>query len=216
MSFTIHPDSPNKQAILLVEETFRGQEARVRELLPELSDELQLYVYAKDLIPETGTGGYAYSPTVLSLAIDNDFKNKQKQLSALIGTIYHESYHLVQGHTGNDTHATYTSALDSAIYEGGATVFERTYAGVIPLWGDYSMHTEQELRQWGEALSRISINKWSENQDGVWQRWSFYDTEDSQRWKAYKVGTWVVERCLRETGKDIRDLRLMPASDIRV
>ncbi len=216
MSFTIHPDSPNKQAIPLVEETFRRQEARVRELLPELSDELQLYVYAEDLIPETGTGGYAYSPTALSLAIDNDFKDKEKQLSALIGTIYHESYHLVQGHTGNETKAPATSALDSSIYEGCATVFERTYAGVGPLWGDYSMHTEEELRQWSEALSRIPIDKWSENQDGVWERWSFYDTEDSQRWKAYKVGTWVVELYLRETGKDIRDLRLMPASDIKI
>lgn len=215
MSFAIHPDSPNKQAIPLVEQTFRGEEARVRELLPELSDELQVYVYAEDLIPETGTGGYAFSPTVLSLAIDNDFKDKDKQLSALIGTIYHESYHLVQGHTGNETKAPVTSALDNAIYEGCATVFEHAYADVEPLWGDYSMHTEEELRQWSEALSRIPIDKWSENQDGVWERWSFYDTEDSQRWKAYKVGTWVVELYLRETGKDIRDLRLMAASDIR-
>ena len=215
MSFTVHPNSPNKQAIPLVEEAFRGQEARLRELLPELSDELQVYVYAEDLIQETGTGGYAYSPTVLSLAIDNDFKDKEKQLSALVGTIYHESYHLTQGHTGNETKAPATSALDSAIYEGCATVFERTYAGVEPLWGDYSMHSEEELRQWCEALSRITPDEWLGDEGEVWQRWSFYDAEDGQRWKAYKVGTWVVERCLRETGKDIRDLRLMAASDIR-
>lgn len=214
MTFTIHPNSPNKQAIPLIKEAFQEVELRLRELLPELTDNLQVYVYNEDIIPETGTGGYAYSPTILSLAIDNDFKDKNLQRASLIGTIFHESYHLVQGHTGNDTRATYTSALDSAVYEGCATIFEREYTSETPLWGDYSMHTKNELQSWRDALSQISISDWLKDDGTSWQQWSFYDSSDNQRWKSYKVGTWIVEAYLQKTGKDIRDLRRMSAIEI--
>lgn len=214
MSFTIHPESPNAQAIPLIERVFRRVEPRLRELLPELSENLQLYVYDENIIPETGTGGYAFSPTILSLAINNDFADKKRQEAALIGTIFHESYHLVQGHTGNNTQATYKSALDSAIYEGSATIFERKYAGTQPLFGNYSMHTKDELQRWRDTLASISSNDWLKNDAELWRRWSFYDTDDNQRWKAYKVGTWLTEEYLRKTGKDICELRNTPASDV--
>lgn len=214
MTFSIHPESPNKQAIPLIEEVFREVEPRLRELLPELTNDLQLYVYDENIIPETGTGGLAYSPTILSLAIDNDFTDKKRQRESLVGLIFHESYHLVQGHTVNDGHATYTSALDSAVYEGCATVFEREYTDETPLYGDHSMHAESELESWRDSLSKISIDDWLKDNSKLWQQWSFYDAKDSQRWKSYKVGTWIVETYLDKTGKDIRDLRLMSANEI--
>jgi uncharacterized protein YjaZ len=213
MAFAIHPESPNKHAVSFVEGVFREYEPRVRELLPELSDNLQVYVYDEDIIPETGTGGYAYSPSILSLSLDNNFVAKKRQRNALVGTIFHESFHLVQGHTAHDSHASYTSALDSAIYEGCATVFEREYTDEQPLWGDYSMHSSSDLRNWRDALSHISPEEWLRNDGELWKRWSFYDADDGQRWKAYKVGVWTVDSCLRQTGKDIRDMRLMAASD---
>lgn len=180
-----------------------------------MSNDLELYVYDENIIPETGVGGYAYSTTILSLAIDTDFADKEQQRRALVGTIFHESYHLVQGHTGNDSHARYSSALDSAIYEGCATVFEREYTDASPLWGEHVEQVDGELQAWAGDLAQISPEEWMRDDGALWQRWSFYDENDGQRWKSYKVGVWLVERCLRQTGKDIRDLRMMSAQEVR-
>lgn len=214
-SFTIHPESPNKRGIPLVEEIFGVVEPRIRELLPELPNDLKLYVHSETNIPETGSGGFAYDPTTISLSVDNDFEDKDLQKKSLREAIFHESFHVVQGHTGFDASAEYDCALDSAIYEGCATIFEREYAGAKPLWGDYSMHNEKELNSWRDALSKIHIADWRENKDEVRQDWSFYDPNDKRRWKVYKVGAWLVDEYLKKNDADILDLRYLSAKEIR-
>lgn len=211
----IHPDSPNKEAIPLVEVTISEHEVRTRQLLPELPEDLQIYVYDENIIPEKGVGGYAFNLNILSLAVDNDFADKDLQRRALADTMLHEGYHIVQGHTGEKPHAPRGNALHSSIYEGAATKFEIAYGidGDAP-WGDYSAHNEEELSDWRDKLEAISHEEWLADDGKLWQRWSFYDHEDNQRWKSYKVGAWIVDDYLVKTGKDIRDLRLMSAEEI--
>lgn len=211
----IHPESPNKEAIPLVKATIAEHEVRTRELLPELPDDLQIYVYGENIIPEKGVGGYAFSPNIISLAVDNDFADKELQRRALADMMLHEGFHIVQGHTGEEPHAPRDNALHSSIYEGAATKFEIAYGidGDAP-WGDYSAHSEDELGDWCDKLEAISSEEWLADDGKLWQKWSFYDHEDSQRWKSYKVGAWIVDDYLAKTGKDIRELRLMSAEEI--
>lgn len=210
----ILPDSPNRQAIPFVGEVFREHEARTRELLPELPADLQLYVNDEGIIPEKGVGGYAYSPTIMTLGVRNDFKDKSLQRDSLADTILHEGYHMVQGHTGNPT-APHRTALDNAVYEGCATKFELVY-GVSrdAPWGDYSKHSREELEAWASKLESFTDDVWRENDGKLWRQWSFYDHEDGTRWKAYKAGVWLVDKYLAQTQEDIRDLRHRTAAEI--
>ena len=65
-------------------------------------------------------------PRKLSIWLDN------KWLSKETGT---------GGYAGIDPKAEYHSMLDVAIYESCATVFERNYANVSLLWGEYKQHS---------------------------------------------------------------------------
>jgi len=207
-------DAPDIKIRPAVEEQLTEYIHEVRELLPELSNSLQFWLSNKFLIPETGTGGFSYSPEIISLSFDPAFPDKEGQRRDFRGTVFHEAYHLVQGHTAEETRAPYRSALDAAIYEGCATVFEREYANVQALWGVYEDHEEAKLRIWQDALAAISPEQYY-REPGVYNTWAFYDPNDMQRWKLYKVGTWLVDRALLKSGKDIRDFRTMTAAQIQ-
>lgn len=214
MPFTIHPNSPNQEAIPLVSSTFTEIEPQLRSLLPELPQDLEIYVYDDAIIPEHGVGGFAYSPKVLSISVDNDFPDKAFQKKNIASTTFHEAYHLVQGHTGNDGFAEYTNALDSAVYEGCAVIFEREYRDASVPFGDYSHTDEALLEEWSNALAEITQDEWMAENSKLWEQWSFYDAEDQQRWKAYKIGTWIVDKYIQSTGSDIRDMRTLSAQQI--
>lgn len=214
MKLHILEDSPNSEArndvLPLLEEYF----VEVRGILTELPEKLNIYLLNDMLIPETGEGGFAYSSDIVTVSFDLNFKDKALQKAALRGTVFHESYHLVQGHTSQSPTAEYRSALDSAIYEGCATVFEREYAKSYSPWGDYSQHTKDELERWVKELRRINIDDFAQDKDGIWRRWAFYDEQSGQRWRLYKVGTWLVELALARSRKDILELKNMSAGDI--
>jgi hypothetical protein len=45
-------------------------------------------------------------------------------------------------------------------------------------------------------------------------KWALYDKEADERWRVYKVGTWLVDRALQNSGKNILDLRKLSAEEI--
>lgn len=198
-----------------VAETVEQSYEELRRLLPELPEDLTIWLDNGSLIPETGDGGYAYAPDIMTLSFDPGFADKAAQRRSLGQTVFHEGFHIVQGFTQEGSRATRETALDSAIYEGCATVFEQRYAGSRRLWGDYAQHDEATLEKWREGLLAIPAAAYVANTDNVWQRWAFYDHETGERWRVYKVGTWLVERALQESGKDIIDLRTWTSADIR-
>lgn len=210
---TYFDDAPNIKAKAAVEQVIDAAYIEVRKLLPELSADLQIWLDNRHLIPETGEGGYSYAPDIINIAFDLDFKDRHAQLKNLRATIFHESFHVVQGHTYEQPRALYETALDSAIYEGCATIFEREYAHSDPLWGKYRQHDDNELQRWQEGLRTVSADEYYKDMD-MYEKWAFYDKDTGERCRVYKTGTWLVDKVLEKTKLNILDLRTKSAADI--
>lgn len=198
------------RAITLIDAAYR----EVRGDIPELPETLQIYFDNWYLIAETGEGGFAYAPDILTMSFDPDFTDAQLQTAHLRSTVFHESYHLAHGHTYEQSTLPYRHALDSAIYEGCASVFEREYTHPELLPGDYSDCTESQLQEWCSALAEISNDDYRNGDTGLWVKWALYDKETGERWRVYKVGTWLVDKALQQSGKGILDLRSLTAEEI--
>ena len=188
--------------------------SEVRELIPELSEDLKIYFDNWYAIKETGEGGFAYAPDILTMAFISDFANTALQAAHMRSTVFHESFHMAHGHTYEQSTLPYRHALDSAVYEGCASVFERdrTQPAILP--GNYSACSESQLQQWADALAEISNEDYRDGDTGLWVKWALYDKDTSERWKVYKVGTWIVDRVVQKSGKDVLELRKLTAEEI--
>jgi len=206
-------DAPNIKAKTAVEPTVEAAYSEVRQFLPELPVDMQVWLDNSYLIHETGEGGYSYAPNVISIAFDLAFKDKKAQRERLRATIFHEAFHLVQGHTFEKPKVIYKTALDAAIYEGCATVFEREYARSSPLWGNYEQHGEELLQRWRDGLFAVPAEVYY-NDSAVYKKWVFYNEETGERWRLYKTGTWLVDQALKKSKLGILDLRLKNAEEI--
>jgi len=183
--------------------------SEANKLLENLPDVLNIHFTPEGGSDITGIGAFAYSKNRINISFLKDFEDKQFQQLALHGAIFHESYHINQGFTYEDSPFT---ALQSAIYEGCAVVFEREYAKNTPPYADYSQHTELELEAWLDEVKKIG-NEYFEDVT-LWRKWAFYNDELEQKWIIYKLGVWLVDKTLRRTGLDIIDLRNMSADEI--
>jgi uncharacterized protein YjaZ len=181
----------------------------VRLLLDNLPDELYVNFNQEGIIKETGVGGHAVSLDTINISFDKDFKDKELQMNDLRSTIFHESFHLNQGFTYDTSPFT---AIQSAIYEGCATVFEREHAGTDPLYGQYYEHSDEQLASWFESVKKIG-NEYFEDND-VWQKWAFYNEDLGERWIIYKLGTWLIDQVLKKNSLAVVDLQGMNADDI--
>lgn len=215
MAFSLHPETQSHPAAPTILQYAQEFEPKVRELLPELNDPLEIYVTDNFIIPEVGVGGFSWSDTILSMSFDVDFPNKEAQKKHFFGTLLHEAFHAVQGHHGGDVskQSEHRHILDNAIYEGAATVFEQKYADVHAPWGDYSALSTKELESIKAQLEGVT-DKQFRTTEGLWEKYAFYDPDDDIRWKVYRTGAWLVEKYLAETGEDIRDLRTKSAREI--
>ena len=209
-----YKEAPNASAQELIKADLAKHTDAVRVLLPELPSHINIWLTDHYVIPETGCGGFAYAPDIITIGYDQTFADKSLQSQSLKGTVFHESYHLVQGHTAIDAKAHYSSLLDSAVYEGCATVFEREHANSNPLWGEYTQHSSEQLAQWRDGMAAIPYNGDHDTITDISDSWAFFDNTDNQRWKLYKTGVWIVDKALQNTGKTILDLRSLSAQQI--
>lgn len=154
--------------------------------------------------------GSALSRGSMKIGIRLDQEDRSTQFNRIKPVIFHEGYHIGQGFYNSNP----CSAIEAAIYEGCATVFERTYTDSTPKWGDYSMHDDETLHTWLEEIKTITADQYFEPTGDTWRKWAFYDPETKESWKIYKVGTWIVENALRKEELDIIDLNTMSADEI--
>lgn len=215
MALRIHPETLDHSAAETVLRYAQEFESRVREILPELHDPLELYITDDFMIPEVGVGGFSWSDTIISLSFDMNFPDKASQKQQLFGTLLHEGMHLIQGHHGGakELQSEHRHILDNAVYEGAATVLEKQYANVHAPWGDYSVLSNDELVLIKQQLENVSDRDYR-SVEGLWEKYAFYDPDDDIRWKVYRIGTWVVDQYLARTGEDIRELRTKSAREI--
>jgi uncharacterized protein YjaZ len=179
----------------------------VRELLPKLPETIQIYFSDYGILPETGVGGFAYAPDIITISIDPDFTDKKKQQRDIRPTIFHESFHIHQGFTGQGGLFT---AVENAIYEGMATVFEREYCDIWQQYGDYRETAEADLSQWLKELQKLSIKEFDDN----YSDWKFYHPTLKEKWIVYRVGTWLVDEVLSKHPLSIMDLSAKTAAEV--
>lgn len=197
----------NESAEKQLESSISEYYDEVCELLPGLPKTVKIYFGDYDILPESGVGGFAYSQDTLTISIDPDFKDKTKQLQDIRPTIFHEVFHQYQNYTGESGPF---SAIENAIYEGMATVFEREYVGVWQPFGDYRKTTEDRLKQWQQDLQQLSL----EDFQNTYNAWKFYHPELEERWIVYKVGTWIIDQVLENQHLTILDLSEKTAAEV--
>lgn len=179
----------------------------VRKLLPKLPKTIQIYFGNYGIIPESGVGGFAYAHNIITISIDPDFKDRKKQTKELRSTIFHEAFHIYQNYTSKSGPFT---AIDNAIYEGMATIFEREYCGKWQPYGDYRKTSEEKLKGWLQDLQQLSLEEFKDN----YSEWKFFHPKLKERWIVYKVGSWMIDQVLQKHKLSIIDLSSKTATEV--
>ncbi len=149
------------------------------------------------------TGGYAYSPEIISISVDSMATDLDEVRGDLRATVFHEAYHLAHNYTSQTGPFT---LLETALQEGAATRFEIQYANARSkdLFGNYQQHSVAQLHEWLSIIKKVGNAR--DMKKGEYASVAFYDKADDTRWKLYKTGTWLIDEYLAEHKLDIKDL----------
>jgi uncharacterized protein YjaZ len=219
MSIEKPPASPDSVVVAVfenasIEQDFLGEIAKsydeLRGFLPKLPKTMKLYFGTNYDYGESGVTGSAVGVDAIKIGIDPNVESREKQHNKIRSIVFHEGYHVSQGfYLGREF-----SALESAVYEGCATVFERDYAGSTPKWGDYLKEGKEKLLEWYDSMKSITAEQYFEPSGETWNKWAFYDPETDESWRVYKVGTWIVDDVMKKTGLTVVELNDMTAEQI--
>lgn len=178
----------------------RAYEA-VKKLLPDVPGNVSFVVQteALDTIPETGEGGWIKHSRLVLLSIDPGLPyGEEALLTNTRHTVFHELNHAARYENG----IYHKSFIDSCIMEGLATVFEREFAKYRPLYGEYDA---TEVEAWLEEIM---------NQADVDHYQYMFRHEDGRRWIGYKVGTFLVDEAMKNSGKSVQELTRLECDEI--
>lgn len=103
------------------------------------------------------------------------------------------------------------SALEAAVHEGVASIFEREYAGSEP---EYVQYDSNKTTQWYGQLKLVAPEIYFEESGETFRKFAFHDPEDGEDWKVYKTGVWLVEKFMYAKNLKIIDMIDIPAKDV--
>jgi hypothetical protein len=185
-----------------IERIARGTATEVKQILPALADRLVLRVEAGDkVIPETGEAASAHPPNVVYWTVDPNRAGGVTTIAnvELRRTLFHELHHLVRDSVAGPKSQR---LLDQVVSEGLATVFERDFAGPSPPWGMYP----DDVRTWVAEILALPA-------DAPRDQWMVRHP-DGRRWIGYKVGTYLVDRAIKASGRSAAALVSASTDDI--
>lgn len=174
----------------------------IKKLLPSLSEHLNIVVrpHFQHVIPEYGTGGYAYDSEFIEITFDKLIPfGAERMLKSFYETVFHEGNHA----------ARYNSIefdgrfINSIVTEGLATVFERDHASYEPLYGQYE--DDSTMQRW---YKEVSEGDWDKRAELMFQH------PDGRKWIGYKTGTWLVDTAIKKSGKSVSELTTMSTDEI--
>lgn len=175
-----------------------------RQLLPSLSESLNIAVrpYFQGIIPEYGAGARTWDSEFIEVWIDKTVPyGPENMLEAIYQSTLHECNHAARWSSISQDNRL----LETALFEGLATVFERDQAKYQPLYGIYE--DDETMQKWYTEINTTGSD-WNKNQELL------FNHSDGRRWVAYKTGTWLIDRALRYSDKTISELTVMPANEI--
>jgi hypothetical protein len=165
-------------------------------LLPALPKRLTLIVrWGHDVIPETGETGAAAYPGNIGWTLDPDRDVLATIRTQLRPTLLHELHHLARA-----SRVTDLTLIDHVVTEGLATAFERDAARIDPPWG-----RAPEDAWVSEVLAQPP------NADvATW----LHRHPDGRRFIGMRVGTLLVDRACRASGKTPAALVLAETAEV--
>jgi hypothetical protein len=178
----------------IADATFRDVRGRVDGLPPRLT---VIVRWGKDVIPETGENGAAGFPGNVGWTLDPDRDTLSTIRTQLRPTLVHELHHLARA-----SRVQSRSLIDRVVAEGLATAFERDIAGVDPPWGT----APPEIMAWTREI--LAQPEASDPEPWMSRH------PDGRRWVGMRVGTFLVDRARRSSGKTAADLVFTPSNEI--
>jgi hypothetical protein len=151
------------------------------------------------VIDVTGTGGSTYDAELIDVTFDPKRAGDNDFLKHIYAGMFHELNHAA----GLKAGMTQDGYLEQWVFEGLATVFEREYADYQPGWGKYD---PTETKAWLAEVQRMG--------EKLIGREYWFNHPDGRRWIGYKVGAWIVDEAIKNSGKDIIELTITPRADI--
>jgi hypothetical protein len=171
----------------------------VRRALPGTPASIVLHVSTSEkVLAETGENASNYS-NVVDWQVDASRKEGVVGVarSQLRATLFHELHHLVR-HAVIFDH----DIQGDVVREGLATAFERDFGGARPPWGEYP----PEVDSWTREVLALPGN-------APRDEWLFHNP-DGRRWVGMRVGTYLVDRATRASGKTSADLVRVPTATV--
>lgn len=174
------------------------------KLLPFGSKHINFFVQPRTfwLIEETGDNAHTHNSEFIELAFDptRDKKGLEVIVYGVRLSVFHEMNHAARFNIPI-WHKTF---LDNCLMEGLATVFARDYAGETGSWSKYP--AKAKVEQWIQEI----IDK---NDLFNWEHYS-YSHPDGRQWMAYKIGTYLIDQAMKNSGKSVIELTQMECVDI--
>jgi hypothetical protein len=190
-----------------IEKTANAAEAEARRHLPDLTRDLVLIVdVGRNVLAETGETGVASSPTLIRWMLDPQRREGAMAIinAHLRATILHESHHLVREWLASGVEPP-MSFWDAVIAEGLATAFARDVTGRTAPWGEYP----SDVGAWLAELRGLP-------DDQFWSRFNQWmgDLPDGRKFVGYKVGTYLVDLALKNSGRTHAELARLPSGAV--
>jgi hypothetical protein len=175
---------------------------KAMEQLPQVAGDINIAIrpHFLGIIPEYGVGGYTHDSTFVEIKFDEKIPYGVEKLKEyLLQTVFHELNHAARYATTEYD----SSFMNYVITEGLATVFERDYAESDALYAQYE--DDETMQLW---LAEIKNGDWDKKDE------LFFDNPDGRKWIGYKVGTWLIDKAVKNSGKTVVDLTSLPCGDI--
>lgn len=177
----------------------------IRKLLPDLTKKLTLKVTAvnHDLDIVGGVTGRANTPHEVTAEISYKYKDGINAAikRTLSSHIYHEFHHVWRGWTlsGNEFKKGISIA---AVNEGLADVFSKTYTGISLKIGNPS----DDIKSWTNEVLKLP-------KDADYNQW-MNQHNDGRIAIGYRVGTFIIERALKNSDMTILELSTLQPKEI--
>ena len=190
-----------------IEKVANAAETEARRHLPDLTRDLVLIVdVGRNVLPETGETGVASSPTLIRWVLDPQRREGAMAIvnTHLRRTILHESHHLIREWLASGVEPPMTF-WDAIVAEGLATAFARDVTGQTPAWAEYP----GEVGAWFAELNALPDEQF-------WPRFNQWmgDLPDGRKYVGYKVGTYLADLALKNSGRTHTELARLPTGEL--
>ena len=180
--------------------------SEVCSLLPALPTDIRFELEPSVIVPGWGVGGFCLASDRILIGVDASL-DEAFLASRLRAAVFHECFHVAQGHTFERVGATALEPLHVAVWEGCATVFERDRAASDSPWAQYL--DDATMLAWAHELAALPPQNVAKL-----TRWLFWDPVTQRQHVIYRTGTFLVDRVLADAGVQIEALASWSAEEI--